>query len=153
LQRIVEDGTHPLLSGKIQSISSRKRAAEGNFGFQNKDFLTEVNILRDIEIKKQIKEKTWILQDIEFHKKNVKQQINNGKHCSQIKKKCEYCNRIIDVANYNRSHGENCFLHTRIKRKFSNYKRATKTCEVCHKTMDSSNFKHYGHGPECQKIK
>ena len=44
----------------------------------------------------------------EHAKKKVNRQIENGRHCSQIKKECPHCNKIVDIANYNRWHGDRC---------------------------------------------
>jgi group I intron endonuclease len=101
------------------------------------------------KMEKQILAGTWVLQNIELHKNTVKNQLKNGTHCSQIKKICEYCKILVDCANYSRSHGNNCFLLSGYKRTMPYSKRKLLTCEICSKTIDSSNFKRWGHGSTC----
>jgi hypothetical protein len=150
--RRVLDGTHHLLSGDIQRKSSRKRASEGTLGFQREENLIKASIKRDEVVTRLVKEGNWILQDIEFHKKNVQDQIDKGRHCSQIKKTCEHCDLIVDVANYSRSHGDNCTAFTGMKKKIAKHPpREKKTCDGCGKTMDASNFGRHNHGPNCAR--
>jgi HNH endonuclease len=151
LERVL-NGTHHLLSGEIQSKSGKDRAKKGTLGFQNKDNLKKANYIKDKVVKQRIQEGTWILQDPEFHRKVVKNQIANGTHCSQKKITCPHCNKTIDSANYKRSHGNNCKILTgKIKKISKHPKRQLKTCEKCKKTMDVSNFSRHNHGPKCAR--
>jgi hypothetical protein len=146
----VLNGTHHLLGGEIQKRSSQVRAQKGILGFQNQENLTKANKERDKIIQQKIKEGSWILQNKEFHKKHVREQIERGLHCSQKKITCIHCNNVMDSANYNRSHGENCKILTGLIKKTKKHPpRLKKTCEKCGKTLDSSNFGRHGHGPNC----
>lgn len=146
----VLNGTHHLLGGEIQKKSSQARARKGTLGFQNKENLIKANQKRDQIIQQKLKEGSWILQDKEFHKKHVGEQIKRGLHCSQKKITCTHCGKIVDSANYGRSHGEHCKIFTGcIKQTKKHPPRLKKTCEKCGKTLDSSNFIRHGHGPNC----
>lgn len=149
----VRNGTHHLLSGKIQSISSKKRAAANILGFQNPDNFSKACAARDIVMKEKLLAGTWILQNKEFHKKYVQEQIANGTHCSQIKIACEHCKKIIDSANYHRSHGNKCTKLTGLIRKIAKHPpRKVKTCHHCNKILDASNYSRY-HGDKCKFIR
>ena len=148
----VIDGTHHLLGGEIQKKSSQARARKGILGFQNKENLIKANQMRDKIIQQKLSEGSWILQDKEFHKKHVREQIEKGLHCSQKKITCVHCNKIVDSANYNRSHGDRCKVLTGVIKKIKKHPpRLKKTCEKCGKTIDSSNFIRHGHGPNCTR--
>ena len=78
---------------------------------------------------------------------------DNKTHCcSQKKITCVHCNKIVDSANYNRSHGDRCKVLTGVIKKIKKHPpRLKKTCEKCGKTIDSSNFIRHGHGPNCTR--
>lgn len=151
LQRVI-NGTHHLLGGKIQKKSSAERSKQGTLGFQNPENLLKANTKRDEVVSQRIASGTWHLQSTEFHRTHVKNQIANGKHCSQRIIACLHCNKSMDSANYAKSHGDKCTMFTGlVKRGKKHPPRERLTCEVCQKTMDVSNFKKYGHGPGCVK--
>lgn len=58
--------------------------------------------------KELIENKNHIFLDIEWHRKNAYEQIKNGKHPKDIKKKCEFCQNIFSISMYKRWHGPNC---------------------------------------------
>ena len=148
----VRAGTHHLLGGSIQRKASCARAKQGVLGFQNKENLIKANQKRDIIIQQKINAGEWILQDPEFHKKHVRNQISKGLHCSQKKMTCIHCDKTLDSANYSRSHGGNCKMFTGIIKKNKKHPPRQKlTCENCGKIMDSSNFSRHGHGPTCTR--
>jgi hypothetical protein len=148
----VNAGTHHLLGGEIQRRSAPKRRKEGTYGFQVAEQFAKVCKARDKVISERVTAGTWILQDVDFHKKYVAEQLAQGKHCSQIMKTCQYCGKTIDSANYSKSHGKNCYVFTGVKKKHKSQPRRTLcTCEICGKTMDIGNFKHYNHGPLCKQ--
>ena len=146
----VENGTHHLQSGKIQSDSSRKRSDAGTLGFQNPENLGKACAARDLVIRERVTAGTWNLQDNDFHLKAVKHQLSTGTHCSQIMKTCVHCGKTVDSANFSRSHGDKCFTLTGITKTTAKHPpRKMITCQVCQRTVDTSNFKRHNHGPQC----
>jgi hypothetical protein len=76
----IADGTHPFCNSEIQSRTAKNAVANGK------------NVLVGGKIQRAVQQKL----------------LEEGKHFSQIKISCEYCNSISSKLNYNRWHGDRC---------------------------------------------
>jgi len=90
----VNSKTHHLQGGAIQ----RRLVEEGTH-----PFLGDKN-----PSYRRVKDGTHHFLNSDWNRKRVKAQLKNGTHTSQIKKPCEHCGKIIDIANYSRWHGSKC---------------------------------------------
>ena len=132
----VKEGTHHLLGGEIQSAYWTKRSQDGTHHMkqENNPAATRVkngthNLLGPAQNKKRIDAGTHNWLGGEQQRKQGKKQVANGthpwlkrpdgtsrasdllkegRHASQQKRTCTYCDMICCPGNHAKYHGENC---------------------------------------------
>jgi hypothetical protein len=97
-QSRIANGTHHFLSGDISRKSNKKRIENGTH-----NFLGQTNPTH-----KRIENKTHHFYDGNIARNNNLKRLAEGTHTSQIKKTCEWCGKICDVANFAKYHGSKC---------------------------------------------
>ena len=163
------DGTHPFLDPAVQrkgveaaSIVNNKRIANGTHNFQSGKIQGETS-------RKRVKDGThhWLGPETNLKKIKdgthpfiggavVQKQLADGKHTSQLKKVCEYCNKLVGLMNFKKWHGDQCLLNpdnSEVIRTssftFNNPSLEKKTCEYCFKLVGKGNYARW-HGDNCR---
>ena len=96
-RKLVSEGKHPFQDPVWKSKTQRKRVTAGTHNWMIRSDGTSLSSDR-------VKDGSHNF----LGGKATLDQIKNGKHASQIKKICEYCDKTLDSANFGRSHGEKC---------------------------------------------
>ena len=95
--RQISNGTHPLLGGEVQKKNNAERLANGTHHLLDKEKARQRALKR--------------VADGTHHfcgEDNVKKQIANGNHSSQIKKTCPHCGKTCSSNTYSQWHGDHC---------------------------------------------
>lgn len=108
-------GLNPEKQSELAKNVNKKRVEEGTH-----NFLGPENNIRNIKngvhpfigdknpVHQKIKDGTHNFLSSDFQKYVNQKSLANGNHTSQRKKQCPYCNKIVDISNYGRWHGNNC---------------------------------------------
>ena len=117
-QKMVEHGVHNFQTKKDGTNIQTKRVKNGTHHFLGGDIQRKSNVARvnnkthNFMIRSDGASLSSDRVNAGTHNflngKTTKEQLINGTHCSQIKKTCEYCDKVVDSANYSRWHGINC---------------------------------------------
>lgn len=97
-QSRVANRTHHFLTGDISKKTNEKRLNNGTHNFLGSTNPTH----------QRVNDRTHHFYDGNIARNNNLKRLKNGTHPSQIKKTCEHCRKVCDVANFARYHGSKC---------------------------------------------
>jgi hypothetical protein len=114
----VNDGTHHFLGPNLNLKNNAKRVNDGTHHFlgpSNNQAMLDAGIhpfqnkeIQSQNARKSIEKGTNKLVGGSLQKEHQRQLLSKGIHNSQIKIKCEYCEKTISKLNFHRWHGDNC---------------------------------------------